>query len=199
MKRIISLLLVCLFAAMPLAGCHKDEKKKSSVVVAKHQTSDDCEEAFREFFSATYSENAGEICLAYMYPAKVMNAYRNNGQYEDYVVMYNNHQQKFVSNLASIPEITEITGRTELNDEQLQCALKYFIAKSAELVTGMTEDDIKVTKGTEISLRFKDQEQKEQDDKETMVYIEDDGWKCIPYSLERLTEIYSGEASEPTT
>ncbi len=195
MKRISAAVLAVIIAAMPLAGCGKTPIKDSKSAVSAKDTeqrqSETCQEAFTRMFNATYSPDSGEACYSYMFPQIVIDQLKNNGSYKSYIDQFNDAQRPYITNMTNTPTITEFTDQIELTDENLASAEVFFVERAADVSIGLNPEGINITEGYELHYNFIDQNgNPDSDDNECVVYIENDGWKVISISAEKLAERY---------
>jgi len=195
MKKMIAALSAVILAAVPMTGCKKErinEKPTAGSVSDDERAEESCEEAYKRMFAANFSYDGGKICYGYMLPNIVVGELQRSGRYDEVIRIFNDSQRVYVQNISHIPEITEITGKTELTDAQLEAAQKYLVARSAEgpVYVGLDAAGIKMAEGYELRSSITDQNGNPDTDVECVVYIENDGWKIIPMSAEKLEANY---------
>lgn len=195
MKRFTAAAAALLIAAAPMTGCHKADGKPDTVSskTAEERQEETCEEAFTSMFNATNSQNGAELCLSYMYPRIVLNQLRSSGRYDSIVKNFNEAQNSTVRNYKYKPEITSMTGKVKLTDAQLAAASRYFVKEAADdtILVGLDPRGINITEGYEIHCEIIDQNgNADKDENECVVYIENDGWKIISVSAEKLEKSY---------
>jgi hypothetical protein len=192
MKRITAAAIALLIAVLPMTGCHHADGKPDAVSskTAEEHKSENCEEAYTSMFNATYSQNGGEVCLSYMYPKIVLDHLKSIGKYKELVDNCNTSHNAPLPNMKHIPEITKVNETVKLTDVQLAAASKFFVSIAADVGVGLDPKGINITDGYEIHYEFIDQNGKaDKDENECVVYIENDGWKVIPYSAKALESI----------
>ena len=195
MKRFTAAAAALLIAAAPMTGCHKADGKPDTDTVssktAEERQEETCEEAFTSMFNATYSENGAETCLSYMYPQIVLNHLKSKGKYAEMVSNFNMSQRSNIAPMKHTPEITSITGKVKLTDTQLAAASNFYVVSAAEVGVGLDPRGINITEGYEIHCEIIDQNgNADKDENECVVYIENDGWKVISISAEKLEKNY---------
>lgn len=194
MKRMIAALAAVMLAVTPMTGCRKErinDKPTADSVSDEERISEDCQKAYRQMFAANYAYDGGEVCYEYMFPKIVVNELRRSGRYDDLISTFNDSQRMFVQNIQNIPQINEITEQKELTDSQLTAASNYFVKSAAEFVSvGLDPAGINITSGYELRSSITDQNGNADTDTECLVYIEDDGWKVISMSAEKLEARY---------
>jgi len=196
MKRKIAAVAAVVLAVTPLTGCKKERinsKATADTVSDKDRAEETCQEALENMFKAQYSFNGAENYYSYTFPQILLNQLKINGTYDEKITIFNDAQRIFVENMSQMPEITEFTGQDELTDSQLEAASAYFVnIAETELLLGLDPRGINITEGYQLHYNFIDYNgNADTDDNECVVYIENDGWKVIPMSAERLREKYS--------
>ena len=194
MKRFTAAAIAFVIAVVPAAGCNKTNRtNKVSSKSTEERQEETFEEAFTSMFNATYSQNGAEACLGYMYPRIVLEHLKSEGKYDDLVKMFNNAQNSTVANMKCKPEITAFTGSEKLTDAQLAAASEYFVQSAADdmIMVGLDPAGINITEGYELHYELIDQNgNPDTDDNECVVFIENDGWKVISISAEKLENDY---------
>ena len=195
MRRFTAAAIALVIAAMPVTGCNRTNKtsNKQTSKTAEERLEESYEEAFTAMFDSTYARNGAENCLSYMYPKIVLDHLKNAGRYDELVESFNLAQNSTVTNMKNTPEITKFNDSVKLTDEQLKAASNYFVVSAADDMIGVGLDPagINITEGYELHYELIDQNgNPDTDDNECVVYIENDGWKVISVSAQKLQANY---------
>lgn len=205
MKKIFSVIAVCLAASFMLTGC-SDKKDSKPIIISdsnisavptqnlEHQNDEKCEEAFRELFTALYTANCGDTFFRYMYPNAAIEKMKSNGEYDSLVTTYNTNQGKFIDEIKNTPSVTEFTSVTPLTDSQIQAAKRYLVNLSKNILPDLKPEDLNITEGFEIKCSIIDYNNKADNDTECMVKLEGEGWKAVTFSAENLEKNFPEEA-----
>ena len=208
MKRISPFIAACLAVSLLFAGCGDKKESKpiitdsSPVVITiptqnlEHQNDEECEEAFRELFTALYTANCGDTFFKYMYPDEAIEKMKSTGEYASLVTTYNSNQSEFVAMMKKTPEITEFTSVTPLTESQISAAKRYLVNLSKDVLPDLTVDDLVITEGFEVKCNIINYNDKEDTDTECMVKLEGDGWKAVTFSAEGLEQNFPETETE---
>ncbi len=190
MKRITSTLTAMLLACtLTACGTPKKTSKTYSDVSGEAQKSDSPEEALKEVYAAVYTPDSGEICYKYMYPGLTIQALKEQNIYDSSIEQFNNGQKGYVDLMDQQPKILSIDKKVAFTEEQLSAANEFFAAISAQAGIYTRSSNFNAIEGYEFTCTISDQTGQEGTDTECMVFLEDDGWKNIPYSLEGMLNI----------
>lgn len=155
-----------------------DQSSKGST--ASYQKNESYEEALKECFNASFSTNGGQIFYAYMYPDEYINDMKDKGDYNDIVNSFNQKQSERPDLTDGVFEFGSITESKPINDKQRDAVKAYFADKCADREIGITEDDINIGDGYEVSYTYLKNGKEEGKDLVLAVEINDQGWKVIP-------------------
>lgn len=186
MSKILSAILVCAAALTMLTGCKHnyitDKSRKETVSEGSdpiYQHSDSYEDAIKECFNATYSENGGKIFFAYMYPDSALKAAKEAGTYDDLINKFNTNQKEVLSRNNDVFTFGEIKEADEIDSDQIAAAKTYLAALSTDLTDTVTEDDLDISTGYEVIYTYLKNGEKDGEDLVLVIQLNDEGWKVI--------------------
>ena len=180
MERIAAFIIVMVVVFSAVTGCQSKNYKqiyKNSAVT--QQNSELYEDAIKECFNAVYSLGGGEVFYAYMYPNYAIDAMKQSGQYDELVSAFNQSQERSFKSGNNKLEFEKIMDSHEINDNQRAAIKKYLIQLSEQFAPDLTEDQLNIKEGYEVS--FSHLKNGESDGKDTVLVIKlnDEGWKII--------------------
>lgn len=183
MKKFASLFLSAVMVTGALSACGQKEvklDKEPEGKTAAEQTSGSYEDALRECFNASFSLNGGQVFYAYMYPDQYIDDMKEKGDYNEVINQFNQNQAKRPDLTDGVFEFGSITEADEIDDKQKEAVKVYLADKCNERDLGITEDDIDVTEGYEVSYTYTKNSEEEGNDLALAVMINGQGWKVIP-------------------
>lgn len=190
MKKRIFALSAALMLGCTLTACGTPKtSSKYDSVTGEAQKADSPEDALKEVYAAVYTPNSGEVCYRYMYPGLTLQALREQGMYESSVKNFNTGQKGYIDLMDQQPKIVSIDNKVAFTEEQLAAASEFFTAVSAQAGIYTRSSNFKAVEGYEFTCSITDQAGNPDTDVECMVYLENDGWKNIPYSIEGMMSI----------
>ena len=182
---IAAVLLACTLTA---CGTPKSSKKYSEVS-GDAQKADSPEDALNEAYAAVYTPDSGEVCYKYMYPGLTIQALKEQDMYENSIQNFNTGQKGYIDLIEQQPKIVSIDKKVAFTEEQLASANEFFAAVSAQAGIYTRSSNFKAIEGYEFTCSITNTTGEADTDVECMVFLENDGWKNIPYSLEDMLKI----------
>ena len=181
-----AILLACTLTA---CGTPKNSSKNFSEVSGDAQKADSPEDALKEIYAAVYTPNSAEVCFRYMYPGLTIQALKEQDMYDNAVQNFNTSQSGYIDLMDQQPQIVSIDKTVAFSEEQLAASNEFFAAISAQAGIYTRSSNFNAIEGYEFTCTITDTSGQNDTDTECMVYLENDGWKNIPYSLEQMLSI----------
>ncbi len=186
MKRFLSATLAFTAALTMLTGCKhnyiNEDTQEETVSLGSdplYQHSASYEDAIKECFNATYSENGGKIFFAYMYPDSALKAAKEAGTYDDLINKFNTNQKEVLGRNNDVFTFGEIKEADEIDSNQIAAAKTYLAALSTDLTDTVTEDDLNISMGYEVIYTYLKNGEKDGEDLVLVIQLNDEGWKVI--------------------
>ncbi len=190
MKKTLSILLAAVMLTCSFSACGKHTSSSSTnTVTGESRKGESAEDALREIYDAVYTADSGEVCLSYMYPQLTISALKEQGLYDTSVQNYNTGQKGYIDLIEQKPEIISIDKTTAFTEEQLKAANEYFAAVSAQAGIYTRSSSFNAVEGYQFDCTVTNTIGEQESDVECMIYLENDGWKNVPFSIEGLTSI----------
>lgn len=196
MKKIPLILACCLITACGVSCNNKNNSNTGNEIsYGQIQKNGSGEDALKEFFTANYTRDSGEVAFSYMYIQPIIDDMIAKNEYRELIQNYNSGKNEYLDIIKTAPSLKSINVTTPLNEEQLGWAEQYFIdyAATREIVL----ENITVTEGYDFQCTVIDQNGNENSDTECLVKVDGDGWKYIG-SLRSLESRY-GSGAEATS
>jgi hypothetical protein len=161
-------------------GQKQTETKPAAVEnPAVSQKSESYEDALRECFDSSFSLNGGEIFFSYMYPDAYIQDMKDKGEYDSAIETFNKNQTER-------PDLTDgkyafgsIKEAVPVTDKQIAAVKSYFVDKCSDRIQ-LSEDDIDVKEGYEVSYSYTKNGEENGKDAALAIKLGDEGWKVIP-------------------
>ncbi len=192
MKKILSVILLCSFMAFSGVSCSgsnnssdKENTSYGSPAFGEIQKGDSAEAAFREFFSVNYTRDSGDAAFNYMYIQPVINMMKDEGNYRERVVEFNNTVSQKLEMYKTMPKIKSIDEVAQLTDDQLEYAKKFLADSAGSQGVVVNAEDLPVSEGWNFKATVIDYNGNEITDTECFVKVEDkeqdynEGWKYV--------------------
>lgn len=182
MKKIVSFAVSAVLMAVSLSSCGQPKEISEEVPVANpavSQQSESYENALKECFNASFSLNGGEIFYSYMYPDAYTQDMKDKDEYNSTITSFNQKQEARPDLTNNVYAFGNINEAIAINEKQIAAIKTYFVDKCADRIT-LTEDDIDVKEGYEVSYTYTKNGEEAGNDAALAVRIGDEGWKVIP-------------------
>lgn len=178
MKRVAAILVALTAAACIFTGCEPKKKEIKSAKVTQ-QNSSSYESAIKECFNAMNSNGGGKVFYSYMYPDAVLDAMKQNGDFDSLVDTFNQNQQENLSKSSDKFAFGEIKEAKPLSEEQVSGVKKYFAESSEMFGVDIKESDFDVKEGYEVTYSYTKNGEAASDETVIVVSLNDEGWKII--------------------
>ena len=182
MKKIVSFVLASVMSAAIFSSCGQKQTETKPAAVenpAVSQKSESYEDALRECFDSSFSLNGGEIFFSYMYPDAYIQDMKDKGEYDSAIETFNKNQ-------IERPDLTDgkyafgsIKEAVPVTDKQIAAVKSYFVDKCSDRIQ-LSEDDIDVKEGYEVSYSYTKNGEENGKDAALAIKLGDEGWKVIP-------------------
>lgn len=183
MKKTVTLLLAAFVLTGSFSACGQKNVNYETTPegeAAAAQDSGSYEEALKECFNASFSLNGGQVFYEYMYPDQYINDMKEKGDYNSVINQFNHNQEQRPDLTDGVYEFGAITEADEIDDKQRDAAKAYFADRCNERNLSITEDDITVGEGYEVSYTYTKNGEETGTDLALAVIINGQGWKIIP-------------------
>ena len=182
MKKFISFVSAAVIMGASLCSCGQPKKNLDAVpeenpAVSQHEGS--YEDALKECFNASFSTSGGEIFYSYMYPDAYVQDMKDKGDYNAIINNFNENQKSRPDLTDNVYAFGTIKEAVAINDKQTDAVKSYFVNKCTDRIQ-LTEDDIDVKEGYEISYTYTQNGEEGGNDAALAVKIGNEGWKVIP-------------------